>query len=611
MPSTFFGLHIASSGLSAFQAAVNTTANNISNVKTVGYSRQQAIFQAAEALRVNQRYGTAGSGVDVTAIKQVRDFYYDVKYWNSNSDLMMYDARLYYSQQIEDYLIDDDSTKGFSKILDEMFNALDTLKTAAGDKDRRQQFISKAQNLVTYFQGVSSGFSKIQQACNQEISTRVSAINSIGAKIATLNKQINIIELQGGYANELRDQRAVLVDELSSMVTVECIELPVTNTNYPEVYLGGTDYTVKINGQTLVSSDRYNELKCVAREYKVNQSDCEGLYDIYWTETDIPLATTSGTASGSLKGLFEMRDGNNKMNFHAKVETAYRTADGGTELKLTGASITDIKMMTMNNEGVIMVNNKAYNYTGFSYDAATETYIFRLEDTIPIMEQNELAGKDADIGTSIDAMGIPYYMSQLNTFLRAFCEEFNNMQKNGVDAYGNDAGAFFVAVNPTDKSEYTFENYDPDGSMSTAWDSYYRLTAENFNVAFDLTRDPMLMAAVYKEGYNPDDKDKYSLIEDMMKLKSEIKLFRGGGANEFLQCLISDNSVDTEKATLFFKKFENLTNTINTRRMSISGVDEDEEAMDMLKFQNAYNLAARMVQTMSEMYNRLILETGV
>lgn len=610
MASTFFGLTIASSALSAFQASVNTTANNISNVKTVGYSRQQAILQAADALKVSQRYGTAGTGVNVTAIRQVRDLYYDVKYWDSNSSLGLYDTRLYYSQQIEDYLIDDDTMKGFTKILDEMFNALDTLKTAAGDKDKRQQFISKSQNLVSYFKGISNGLSKIQDACNQEISTQVETINSIGKKISSLNKQINIIELQGGYANELRDQRAVLVDELSSIVSVECTETEVTNTNYPDMYLGGTEYVVKINGQTLVNNYEYNQLKCEAREYKVNQSDNEGLYDIFWTETNVPLATTTATANGSLCALFEMRDGNNKEYFNAKVSDITNGLRG-TELTLTGASITDIKNMTMSEEGIITVNNTEFKYTGFSYDAATDSYTFQLEKTLTVLEQAGLRNKTAQIGTSVDAMGVPYFNAQLNTFLRAFCEEFNNMHKSGVDANGKDAGAFFVALNPTDSSEYTFEDYFKDGTMNTRADSYYRLTAANFAVAVDISRNPQLMATVTKDSYNPDDKDNNDLVEMMMTLKSEVKLFRGGGANEFLQCLISDNSVDTQKSQIFFNNYQNLTAAIETRRMSISGVDEDDEAMDLLKFQNAYNLASRMVQTMSEMYNRLILETGV
>lgn len=614
MPSTFFGLTVAGSALSAFQASVNTTANNVSNVNTKGYSRQQAILEAADAIRTNMRYGTVGTGVNVVAVKQVRDEYYDVKYWESNADRCLYETRLYYSQQIEDYVLDDDNMKGFTQILNEMFDALDTLKTSAGDTDKRQQFISKCQNLVNFFSGVSTGFSKIQDACNQEIKTQVGNINSIAKKIASLNKQINIIELQGGYANELRDQRALLIDELSGIASVECKESPVLNSNYPEMYLGGTDFVVKINGQTLVNSFEYNELECVARDYKVNQSDNDGLYDVRWTNTKLPLATTTYISDGTLKGLFEMRDGNNKENFKATV-SGFGTEYGVTQLQLSGASIKDIKMMTMNNEGVITIHNKDYNYTDFSYDAETDTYTFTLDQRLDIFECRSLIGKKAEIGTSVDAMGIPYYMAQMNTFLRAFCEEFNNLQWSGVDAKGNDAGSFFVAVDPTDGSEFTFGDYNKDypSTMSTRKDTYYNLTASTFNVAFAITKDPELMATVSKEDYptSPDDVDRYSLVEEMLKLKSDVTLFRGGGADDFLKCLISDNSVDTQKAQIFYDNFNNITNTIDNRRMSVSGVDEDEEALNLLKYQYSYNLASRMIQTMSEMYDRLILETGV
>lgn len=610
MPSQFFGLSIASSALNAFQASTNALANNLSNVKTPGYSRQEAILQAAGALRVHQRFGTAGSGVEVTAIKQVRDLYYDVKYWESNSKVGLYDNRLYYSKQIEDYLLDDDAMKGFTTILDEMFNALDTLKTAAGDRDKRQQFVSKSQNFVNYFSALSTGFSKMQDNINQEISTQVADINAIGKKIAALNKQINLLELQGGYANELRDQRALLIDELSAMVSVECTETKVPNTKYPDMYLGGTEFVVKINGQTLVNNFEYNELECVARDYKVNQSDSEGLYDVRWKTTHTPLAAASGTSSGTLRALFEMRDGNNKDNFSATLEEIHTYGDV-CQLTLTGASITDIREMTMEKEGVIVVDNKEFHYSGFSYDANTQTYTFTLEEYINAADRQKLLGRKAEIGTSIDAMGIPYYMAQMNTFLRTFCMEFNNLQWQGLDAEGNPAGSFFVALNPTDSSEYTFKDHNPNGSMRSDDDTYYRLTAQSFAVSAATERNPMLFATVFAEGFNPDDVDKNNLVVEMLKLKSEVTMFRGGGADQFLQCLISDNSTDTQKSEILYTNYSDLNETIDKRRMSVSGVDEDEEALNMIKFQYAYNLASRMVQTMSEMYDRLILETGV
>ena len=124
MASTFFGLTIASSGLSAYQAALNTTANNISNVQTKGYTRQVTNRQASDAIRVYQKYGTAGTGVTVTSITQTRNSYYDSKYWFNQSSLGLYEVKLGYLQQVENYFIDDDSNDGFTTIFNKMFNAL-------------------------------------------------------------------------------------------------------------------------------------------------------------------------------------------------------------------------------------------------------------------------------------------------------------------------------------------------------------------------------------------------------------------------------------------------------------------------------------------------------
>ena len=85
MPSQFFGLNTAYTGLLNANAALNTTANNISNAETKGYSRQQVVSQASEALRVFTTYGCAGAGVDTIAIERIHDEFYDSKDWLSYS----------------------------------------------------------------------------------------------------------------------------------------------------------------------------------------------------------------------------------------------------------------------------------------------------------------------------------------------------------------------------------------------------------------------------------------------------------------------------------------------------------------------------------------------
>ncbi len=616
MASTFFGLTIAGSALNSFHAATNVVANNISNAHTPGYTRQEAVRKAAEALKMNERYGMAGSGVDTPEIVQKRDFYYDVKYWENSAHVGKYDAELYYMQQFEDYLIDDDTTKGYSTILDEMFNAMDDLHRNPESLDARQAFISKAQNFTNYFHSMTTGFAKLQQDCNEEIANQVEVINGIAQKIALLNKQINVIELQGTNANDLRDQRALLIDQLSELVPVEVTETKVSDSKDPDVFTGATNYLVKINGQTLVDSFEYNTLKYVAREHRVNQSDIDGLYDLYWTGDNVPFSATGATCEGRLKGLFDIRDGNNNEGFSGKINGFSTGDDGNTVVSISDPSIKEVGRMTMPAEGTLNINNKLYNYKGFTYDAATETYEFHLEEVVPANDQARLMGRKAAIGANIEAMGVPYYQAQANLFLREFAKHFNELHKQGTDLDGNAGGAFFVAENVADGSEYDFSDYVPnaDGSSNESMDAfgdfYYLLTADNVQVAGDIAGDPSRMVTLQKSDL-ADGEAIQDIVAEMLKLKSEVNLFRGGGADGFMKSLISDNSVDTQEAQIFLKNYTNISDSIEQKRMSISGVDEDEEALDMIKFQNAYNLASRMIQTMSEMYDRLILETGV
>ena len=444
MPSSFFGLTVAYSGLNAAQASINTTANNISNVQTKGYSKQTVNLTAATALRCYQRFGSTGLGVSVDSVTQVRDEYYDEKYWNNQCNLGLYEKKLYYMEQIQNYYTDGTfsatSSAGFSTIYSKMFNALDTVKTNGGSSAARNEFISAAQELCTYFNSTAQQMQSLQSSINDEIKTTVDNVNSIAKKIALLNKQINIIEMESGHANELRDQRALLVDELSKIVPTTVSERQITNSNYEDQYTGATYYTVKINGQLLVDNYEYNELGCVAREEQYNQTDIEGLYDIVWAETGATFDVTATNMSGELRAMFEVRDGNNGENLTGRV-----TSSTSDSITISRPSITDIDQMNLPSSGVIWVNNTQYTYHSFTCETDDEgnieTYTFQLNKPITADEQTKLSNKKLEIGESVNYMGIPYYMNQMSTFLRSFCEAFNKIEQTGVDADGNPMGS--------------------------------------------------------------------------------------------------------------------------------------------------------------------------
>ena len=101
------------------------------------------------------------------------------------------------------------------------------------------------------------------------------------------------------------------------------------------------------------------------------------------------------------------------------------------------------------------------------------------------------------------------------------------------------------------------------------------------------------------------------IIEKLKTLQSDVTMFRGAKASGFLELLISDVSVDTQKTNVFYNNYGNMKESIGKIRTSVSGVDQDEEAINLIKFQNAYNMASKVISVMSEMYDKLINETGV
>ncbi len=622
MPSQFFGLNIGASALFAYQASINTTANNIANVKTEGYSRQETELAAGSALRVYAKYGSTGTGVEATAIKQQRDEYYDTKYWQNNSSLGYFEQKLYYLSQIENVFTDDGVQEGFSTVFSKMFNGLDTLNGAnASDESVRNQFIYQAQNLCTYFNSVADSLRETQKDCNEEISNTVSNINSIAEKISLLNKEINKLEVNGGYANELRDERALLLDELSSIVSVSTDEYAVRNT-YGED-LGGTNFTVFINGQLLVDGNDYRQLECVSSDVKKHQTDAEGMYDIVWADTKTEFAATTETAGGTLKALFDLRDGNNNEAMLGSVKSVNKDDVTGqfTSITLENPSNRDVNALNIPAEGTVEVNSKTMKYTSWTANLDADGNIvditFQLEEPIPAIEASVMADKEIQVGQRVDSMGIPYYQQQMNEFLRNFTEMFNDIQKQGQTLDGEQMGAFFVAETAAGMV-FEFEGWEKDADLdadgnpittiSSTSDGYHQMTAFNVVVNNTSIKDPAYFATT-KDITNGTDA--YELLEEMMALQADVTVFRGNNAESFLETLLSDIAVDTEKNTVFYTNYFNMESVISNQRMSVSGVDEDEEALNLVKFQNAYNLSSKVISVMNEIYNKLINETGV
>ncbi len=639
MPSQFFGLNIAYTGLLASNAAMNTTSNNIANVQTEGYSRQQVTQQASNALRVFQTYGCAGAGVETLAIERIRDEFYDGRFWDNNAQLGEYDMKQYYMQQLETYFDDDGKSTGFKTIFDQlMITGMQALLKDPNSATAKSQFVGYAGALTEYFNGMAGNLEKVQKDINQEIKLKVDQINSLAGEIASLNKQINTIELAGTKANELRDRRTLLIDELSKIVDVEVKETPIIDANNENRETGANRYMVKIaGGQMLVDGSDYNGLECVARTSyeKVNQTDIDGLYDVYWADGQT-FNLYNASMGGDLAGLIQMRDGNNGENFTGEITATGTTTDpdGKTHdtvtVKVTKAYLQDLNKCNLSDQGgVIDLGNQEFYYDSWEYTCEydangnpTYTYTFTLSDSEknPRGITNDRVGKKAEIGTDLSYQGIPYYMNQMNEWIRTFSQKFNDILTSGYSGNGDPGVKMFTGNKATGGEQFLLDDaakrYDKQEKKNSKVtvkvndDSYYRLTAKNFDILDAMEQDPSLMANRKNASDGVEQNDLLNDLKNLATDKSKMS-FRGCNASEFLQCILSDVALNASRANTFYASFKDISNTIDNQRISISGVDEDEEAVNLVKYQNGYNLASKMIQTLTEIYDRLILETGV
>jgi flagellar hook-associated protein 1 FlgK len=634
MPSTFTGLNISYTGLVAANAALNTTANNIANIETEGYSRQVVNQTAATAMRAFQSYGCVGAGVDTLGAERVRDVYYDEKYWNNSSKLGQTEKRQYYCSIIETYLNDTTGTnavKGFTTIFSEYQTSMESLSTHSGESNYALDFVGKSGNLTEYFNLLYNNFQQMQTDVNDEIKIEVDQINSIAQQIASLNKQINVIEVGGNtIANELRDKRDLLIDQLSAVVDVECEEIDMADVNGNDT--GLHNYIVKIaGGQTLVNGYDYRQLECTPREFwqKVNQNDVDGLYDVSWTDTGDDLGVYGNTVKGELKGLFEMRDGNNNESFNGTI-TNVDTKNNTVTIKVTDDYLKDISKSTLPlTDGRISLGGDNYYYDSYDYqidDDGNCYYTFNMSDSTsrnPVAVPASKIGQSAKVGEQLSYQGIPYYLEQMNEWVRDYAYSFNTIygQEGATDLNGDDqTGSIFFTGSDVMGGQFALELERQNDEVvgidyvkkysSTDKSGYYNLTAGNFGVSKAVQDDSSTLVTHTGASEGESKYDIVTQLKDLSTNKDKMT-FRGCDAQSFLICLMGDAALNAQSANSFYTIYSNIDESISNSRYSVSGVDADEEAANMIKYQNAYNLASKMISVLNECYERLILETGV
>ncbi len=619
MVSQFFGLNIAASGLRAANAALNTTANNISNANTDGYTRQKVTQEACDALRVFATYGCAGAGVNTIAIERARDSFYDVKYRNNETRLGNYEQKNYYNRLIEEYL-DDDGTTGFASLFAKMGACLESVKTAAGTTETKSAFVSSVKSITEYFNNVYNSLQNEQSDVNAEIKLCADRISAIAQEVASINKQINIIEMTGTTANELRDKRDTLVDELSKMISVETKETPIVDETQPDRVTGATRYQIWVAGAyELVDTYEFKKMVCVSRDDDgaTGQNDVTGLYDIKWgggsykdgdnVKELSDFALDSQLIGGELQGLLAMRDGNNSQYFHGSVPNKGVRQDPNTgvvtvTVEVEASYLKDMSKCTIPPDGSIKIGTKTYKYDSWEYDGDS-TYTFTIDDeTLTSIPDDN---RTVRIGYSNSYQGIPYYLAQMNEWIRQFSDQVNQIMVSGYTADSLDGVNLLTGVmDMNSAAEYSYEE------LTTLSENkgYYRLRGGNFTVSSVLLDNSDRLATKLDVTEGESEFGNLVKLQDMFNTE---KIFRGATSGEFLTKVLGDVALNKSNSQTMEDTYTSLENTIGNQRLSDSGVDEDEEAANLVKYQNAYTLSSKMIQTLTEIYDRLILQTGV
>jgi len=238
-------LNIGMSGLSASHASLVTTGNNISNVDTVGYSRQQTVQNSKNSIQ----YGNVfiGTGTTLADVRRVYNSYLDSQLQTTTS--LNSDAQAYLGQATQvDKLLSDSGT-GVTKSLQAFFSSLQTLAGNSNDNAARQALLTNAQGLSSRFNAISQQLSQQNSYINDQLGSMADQVNKLASTVAVYNKKIAEVSGSGGTPNELLDQRNETIRQLNELVGTQVTETE----GRLDIYLG--------SGQPLVVGDTVNKLR--------------------------------------------------------------------------------------------------------------------------------------------------------------------------------------------------------------------------------------------------------------------------------------------------------------------------------------------------------------
>lgn len=335
MSGLFQGLEIGKRALLTHQVSMQTIGHNIANVNTIGYTRQRVTIVASAAQQ--GVYGTVGSGVTVSDVRSIRDLFLGEQHREAQKDLGEWSYRAKTMTQIES-TFNEPNDGALNELIGEFWDSWDELSN--NPEATTSGVVSAANQLINGMNQRANALESLRDSVDRDMASMVEEINRITAEIASINGQIQRQEVGSSNANDLRDQRNYLTDQLASYIDVNVIENP-----------NGTS-TVSMGAMILVDQTSTLELG-----YSLEREGTQVTHRLAWKGTDVELTN----AKGQLAGLIQSRD-EIIPRYREQLDTLARTiveqvnaihrtgygANGDTDIDFFDPNFTDAASIRLN-----------------------------------------------------------------------------------------------------------------------------------------------------------------------------------------------------------------------------------------------------------------------
>ncbi len=569
------GLYIGVSGLNVSQASLNVTAHNLANVDTTGYVRQQAVLTDFNYTKLGESYISPmmkGLGSNFAMVKQVRDIFLDQSYRQEIGREAFYRAQYNAVEEVEG-LFGEMEGEAFQNTMKDLWVSLQELAKEPDSVVTRASLIQTAVTFIERAENISKQLNDYQVNLNTRILDQVERINQIGEEIKGLNLKIRQYESTGvEKANDLRDQRNNLLDELGKMVRITYKEDP------------NSVVTVNVEGVPFVTEDMAFKMGTV----KVSEGS--KMLKPVWTafgDTDVfnldrAASSKDNTDIGSLKGLLTAR-GDKQANY----TDIPKRADYATE------GLYNMAIIDYNNS----INSSVIMSTQAQFDQLIHGIVTTINDILSPNKQVTLS--DGSVVKILDVDNAPVGMDGNKTMGEAL------FVRKSMPRYGEEELVTFLQEDGTYDAVLTRIYLEEDPA-----DNYSMFTLGEIEVNPAIMQNYSLLPLSSNTGSGDFDiKTAQKLIEQWQSAFSTLSpnSLTEYNFSDYYTAFVSEIANRGEQLDTISSNQAAMADSINNQRMEVTGVSSDEELTNLIKYQHAYNASARYVNVVSEMLEHIIM----